>query len=517
MKKYFDVYPRVFYPSLIFILAFVLLSILGGEPVRVFFDKTAYLVTESTGWLFILGVNLFVVICLYIAFSKYGKHRLGGKHAKPEFTVFSWFAMLFSAGMGIGLLYFSVSEPITHFANPPIPVDSVKDRAIQALDFTFLHYGLHAWAIYCIVGLSLAYYGFSKKLPFSLRSIFFPVLGRKIFGKTGDIIDVIAVVATLFGLATSLGFGARQIATGLNYLFGVDPGQGTQISIIVIITLIATISVVTGLKKGVKFLSRLNLFIALIFLVSMLFLSDALSIIRIFVESTGQYFARFIELGTFSSAYVDSSWQNDWTVFYWAWWIAWSPFVGMFIARVSKGRTVREFVLGVLLVPTLMTFFWISVFGGSALSLEMENPGLLSEIILNDSSTSLFVFLQEFPLPALTSFLGIFMVAVFFVTSSDSGSLVIDSITAGGKLDAPVGQRILWALTEGAVAIALLLGGGLKAMQTASVSTGILFLFVIFVMVYSLLKSFKRMKYFKRKRELNGKEKKDTFVENHIQ
>ena len=516
MKKYFDVYPRVFYPSLIFILAFVLLSILGGEPVRVFFDKTAYLVTESTGWLFILGVNLFVVICLYIAFSKYGKHRLGGKHAKPEFTVFSWFAMLFSAGMGIGLLYFSVSEPITHFANPPIPVDSVKDRAIQALDFTFLHYGLHAWAIYCIVGLSLAYYGFSKKLPFSLRSIFFPVLGRKIFGKTGDVIDVIAVVATLFGLATSLGFGARQIATGLNYLFGVDPGQGTQISIIVIITLIATISVVTGLKKGVKFLSRLNLFIALIFLVSMLFLSDALSIIRIFVESTGQYFARFIELGTFSSAYVDSSWQNDWTVFYWAWWIAWSPFVGMFIARVSKGRTVREFVLGVLLVPTLMTFFWISVFGGSALSLEMENPGLLSEIILSDSSTSLFVFLQEFPLPALTSFLGIFMVAVFFVTSSDSGSLVIDSITAGGKLDAPVGQRILWALTEGAVAIALLLGGGLKAMQTASVSTGILFLFVIFVMVYSLLKSFKRMKYFKRKRELNGKEKKDTFVENHI-
>jgi choline/glycine/proline betaine transport protein len=288
-------------------------------------------------------------------------------------------------------------------------------------------------------------------------------------------------------------------------LFGVDPGQGTQISIIVVITLIATISVVTGLKKGVKFLSRLNLFIALIFLVSMLFLSDALSIIRIFVESTGQYFDRFIELGTFSSAYVDSAFQNDWTVFYWAWWIAWSPFVGMFIARVSKGRTVREFVLGVLLVPTLMTFFWISVFGGSALSIEIENPGVLSEIILNDSSTSLFVFLQEFPLPALTSFLGIFMVAVFFVTSSDSGSLVIDSITAGGKLDAPVGQRILWALMEGAVAIALLLGGGLKAMQTASVSTGILFLFVIFVMVYSLLKSFKRLKYFKRKEDRKEK------------
>lgn len=498
MKKYFDVYPRVFYPSLVFILGFVLLSIFGGDPVRKFFDKTALTVTESTGWLFILGVNLFVIICLYIAFSKYGKHRLGGKHAKPEFTVFSWFSMLFSAGMGIGLLYFSVSEPITHYVNPPIAQALEKDRAIQALDLTFLHYGLHAWAIYCIVGLSLAYYGFSKKLPFSLRSIFFPVMGRRIFGKTGDVIDVIAVVATLFGLATSLGFGARQIATGLNYLFGISAGQTTQIAIIIVITLIATVSVVTGLKKGVKFLSRLNLFVALIYLIGMLFLSDALQIIRIFVESTGRYFDRFIELGTYASAFGDSSWQNDWSVFYWAWWIAWSPFVGMFIARVSKGRTVREFVLGVLLVPTLMTFFWISVFGGSALGLEIETPGLLSSVILKDSSTSLFVFLKEFPLPALTSFLGIFMVSVFFVTSSDSGSLVIDSITSGGKLDAPVGQRILWALTEGAVAIALLIGGGLRAMQAASVSTGILFLLVIFVMVYSLLKSLRRIKQFKK-------------------
>jgi len=326
-------------------------------------------------------------------------------------------------------------------------------------------------------------------------------MGRKIFGRTGDYIDILAVVATLFGLATSLGFGARQIASGLNYLFDIPSGQITQITIIVIITLIATISVVTGLKKGVRFLSRLNLFIALFFLAGMFFISDGLNILQVFVESTGRYFDRFIELGTFSSAYVDNDWQNNWSVFYWAWWIAWSPFVGMFIARVSKGRTVREFVLGVLLVPTLMTFFWMSVFGGSALGLEMETPGLLSDIILEDSSTSLFVFLKEFPLSALTSFLGIFMVAVFFVTSSDSGSLVIDSITAGGKLDAPVGQRILWALIEGAVAIALLVGGGLSAMQTASVSTGILFLFVIFIMVYSLLKSLKRHRQFKAPRK----------------
>ena len=492
MKKYFDVYPRVFYPSLIFILGFVFLSILGGNKVRQFFSETSNIITSQTGWLFILGVNIFLVFCLYIAFSKHGKQRLGGKTAKPEFSVFSWFSMLFSAGMGIGLLYFSVSEPITHFANPPIPQVLDEDRAIQALNFTFLHYGLHAWAIYCLVGLGLAYFAFSKKLPFSLRSIFFPVIGRKIFGKTGDYIDIIAVIATLFGLATSLGFGARQIATGLNYIFGVAPGQTTQLLIILFITCIATISVVTGLKKGVKFLSRLNMIIAVIFLILVMLLSGPIDMTNIFIQSTGKYFTRFFDLGTFASSFVDQEWQNNWTIFYWAWWIAWAPFVGTFIARVSKGRTIREFVLGVLLVPTMMTFLWISVFGGSALSMELLTPGVLSNVVLVDSSTSLFVFLEQFPFSSITSFIGIFMVSVFFVTSSDSGSLVIDSITAGGKLNAPVGQRIMWAFIEGAVAAALLIGGGLKAMQTASVSSGILFLLLLFVICYSLLKSLNR-------------------------
>lgn len=492
MKKYFDVYPRVFYPSLIFILGFVFLSILGGNKVRQFFSETSNIITSQTGWLFILGVNIFLVFCLYIAFSKHGKQRLGGKTAKPEFSVFSWFSMLFSAGMGIGLLYFSVSEPITHFANPPIPQVLDEDRAIQALNFTFLHYGLHAWAIYCLVGLGLAYFTFSKKLPFSLRSIFFPVIGRKIFGKTGDYIDIIAVIATLFGLATSLGFGARQIATGLNYIFGVAPGQTTQLLIILFITCIATISVVTGLKKGVKFLSRLNMIIAVIFLILVMLLSGPIDMTNIFIQSTGKYFTRFFDLGTFASSFVDQEWQNNWTIFYWAWWIAWAPFVGTFIARVSKGRTIREFVLGVLLVPTMMTFLWISVFGGSALSMELQTPGIFSNIVLVDSSTSLFVFLEQFPFSSITSFIGIFMVSVFFVTSSDSGSLVIDSITAGGKLNAPVGQRIMWAFIEGAVAAALLIGGGLKAMQTASVSSGILFLLLLFVICYSLLKSLNR-------------------------
>lgn len=492
MKKYFDVYPSVFYPSLVIILGFVALSILGGESVKLFFSASSQWITSQTGWMFILGVNIFIIFSLWLAFGKFGSYRIGGDKAKVEFSLFSWFSMLFSAGMGIGLLYFSVSEPIEHFAKPPLAQNSSADLAVQALDFTFLHYGLHAWAIYCIVGLAIAYFAFNKNLPFSLRSIFYPIFGDKIKGIYGDLIDIIAVVATLFGLATSLGFGARQIATGLNYLFGVDPGTNTQIGIILFITLIATISVVTGLKKGVKFLSRMNLILALIFLLFVLFLSDTIKVFSIFIESTGMYFQRFIEIGTWSSAFMSSDWQNNWTVFYWAWWIAWSPFVGMFIARISKGRTFKEFVLGVLLVPTFMTLFWISVFGGSALLLEINTPGSISSFVLLDSSTSLFVFLKQFPLYQFTSLIGILMVSVFFVTSSDSGSLVIDSITSGGKLNAPVGQRILWALIEGAVAIALLVGGGLKAMQTMSVTTGILFLFVIFTICYSLFIDLKR-------------------------
>jgi choline/glycine/proline betaine transport protein len=486
MNRFFDIYPQVFYPSIVLIFGFILLSVLGGEPVRIFFAEASQAITQKTGWLFILGVNFFIGYSLWLAFGKFGQVRIGGPKAIPEFSLFSWFSMLFSAGMGIGLLYFGVSEPIQHFLTPPIPQTNPSDAAIQALNFTFLHYGLHAWSIYSIVGLALAYFSFNRGLPFSLRSVFYPILGDKTNGIYGSIIDVIAVVATLFGLATSLGFGARQIASGLQFLFGIDAGVVTQIWVILVVTLIATFSVVTGLKKGVRFLSRLNMTLALVFLTFVLLLSDTIAVFGIFIESTGMYFQRFIALGTWSSSFVDSTWQNNWTVFYYAWWIAWAPFVGMFIARISKGRTFKEFVLGVLFVPTLLTFFWISVFGGSGLLLEFATPGILSDPIIKDASTSLFVFLQEFPLYRFTSLIGIIMVSIFFVTSSDSGSLVIDSITSGGKLDAPIGQRVFWALTEGFVAIALLLGGGLAAMQTASVSTGIIFLFILFVLCYSL-------------------------------
>lgn len=493
MKKFFSIYPRVFYPAIVAIILFVFVAIAGGETVRIFFENTHKTITKYTSWLFILGVNLFVFICLWIAFGKYGNYKLGGENAKPEFRLISWLSMLFSAGMGIGLLYFSVFEPISHFTNPPMATYTDHENAIQALNFTFLHWGLHGWAIFCIIGLAIGYYTYNKKLPFSIRSIFFPLLGRKIYSIYGDIIDIVAVLATLFGVATSLGFGSTQIASGLNYLFGVESSLSSQIIIIIIITVIATISVVTGLKKGILFLSKMNMILATIFLVVIFFLTDTFQALRIFIESTGMYLQRFVELGTWSSSYVEPEWQNDWTIFYYAWWVAWAPFVGMFIARISRGRSFREFILGALFVPTFLTFFWFSTIGGSALMIELETPGIISNQVLNDNSTSMFVFLKQFPWSSVTSFFAILMVAIFFVTSSDSGSLVIDSISAGGKMDAAVGQRIIWALMEGAVAIALLVGGGLKAMQAANVSSGILFLFVLFLVTYSLIRSVRRI------------------------
>ncbi len=487
-KKYFDIHAPVFYPSAIIILLFIVLTLLIGKPMEEVFTRTQEGVTTNAGWLLVLSVNIFLAFSLYFAFSKMGSIRLGGPKAKPDFSTFAWFAMLFSAGMGIGLLFFSVAEPIMHFSNPPVPVDNDVQAARNAMKYTFLHYGLHAWAIYAIVGMALAFFTFNKKLPLTLRSVFYPLLGERIHGAFGNIIDVVAVVATLFGLATSLGFGVQQISAGLAHLFGTPDTVIMQVALITGITGMATISVVLGLDKGVRVLSELNMRLGLIFLIAMLILGPTVFLMDAFIQNTGAYVQNLISLGAWSETYAQTSWQNDWTVFYWAWWISWSPFVGMFIARVSKGRTVREFFLGVLLVPSLLTFLWMSVFGGSALFLELNGIGNISEAVNENIATALFVLVEQFPLSFITSIAGILLVTSFFVTSSDSGSLVIDSITSGGKLDAPVGQRIFWALSEGAVAATLLLGGGLKALQTAAISTGLPFAIILLIMCYSLYK-----------------------------
>ena len=487
-KKYFDVDGPVFWPAAVLIVLFISITLIVGEPMNKVFSAIQTSISNFGGWFFVLAVNFFLFFVIYIAFSKYGKIKLGGSKAKPEFSKLAWFAMLFSAGMGIGILFWSVGEPIDHFINPPSGEPRTVEAARISMEITFLHWGLHAWGIYALVGMSLAFFTFNRKLPLTISSIFYPLLGKKIYGPWGKAINVLAVVATLFGLATSLGLGVQQVSAGLSYLFNMPDTLTAQVILISLITLAATASVIAGLSSGVKRLSEMNMILGAFFLLFMIIVGPSLFIFDSFMQNLGGYVQNFFELSTWTETYQQSDWQNDWTVFYWAWWVSWSPFVGMFIARISRGRTLKEFVLGVLIVPTLLTFLWLSSFGGSAMYLELNSMADIASAVTNNIATSLYVLLEQFPISAVTSTVGVILVASFFVTSSDSGSLVVDSLTAGGKLDAPVPQRIFWALTEGAVAAVLLIGGGLGALQTAAISTGLPFAVLLMVLIWSLLK-----------------------------
>jgi choline/glycine/proline betaine transport protein len=491
LSKYFDVHKPVFWPATILIVVFITVTLIVGEPMEKVFTEIQDGLSDYAGWFFVLVTNLFLIFCIVIGFSKLGKIKLGGKEAKPEFSRGSWFAMLFSAGMGIGIIFWGVAEPMNHFLNPPQDVDNPGEAAAQAMQFSFLHWGLHAWGIYALVGLALAFFAFSRKLPLTIRSVFYPILGDKIYGWIGDVIDVIAVLATLFGLATSLGLGVKQVNSGLTYLFDIPDTVTTQVLLIAGITLVATISVFSGLDKGVRKLSELNIRIGAIFLIFIIAVGPTLYIFDSYIQNLGNYIQNFFSMSFWTESYAqegEGGWQNGWTVFYWAWWISWSPFVGMFIARVSKGRTVKEFITGVLLVPTLLTFLWMTAFGGTGIWVQLNEIADIGPDIVANASTSLFVLLEQFPLSGIASGIGVILVINFFVTSSDSGSLVIDSITAGGKLDAPVGQRIFWAVSEGAVAAVLLIGGGLTALQTAAITTGLPFAFILILMMFSLYK-----------------------------
>jgi choline/glycine/proline betaine transport protein len=445
-------------------------------------------VSTKTGWFFILSVNIFLVFVVYLAFSKFVRVRLGGDEAKPEFSTLAWFSMLFSAGMGIGLLFWSIAEPVTHYLVPPLAAASDVQSAQQAMNVTMLHWGFHAWAIYALVGLSLVYFTYSRGLPLTIRSVFYPFFGNRIYSWVGDVIDIFAVLATVFGLATSLGFGVQQVASGLSFVLGIDNGLVTQVSLIAGITLIATISVVSGIQKGVKFLSEMNMRIAVGLLLIIIILGPAVFILNSFIQNTGSYVSHLLTWSTWGESYAQGQWQNSWTVFYWGWWIAWSPFVGTFIARISKGRTIRQFILGVLIVPAIVTCLWISAFGSVSILEVMNGNTAIADAVQNDVSTALFVFLETIPFTEAISVLAIVLVTSFFITSSDSGSLVVDSLTSGGKISAPVGQRIFWATTEGAVAAVLLIGGGLQALQTATIITGLPFAFLLLTMCYSLHK-----------------------------
>lgn len=489
----FDLHPQVAPISGGLVLLFIVLTLVFKEQASSVFNTTLNSIATYGGWFYILAANIFLGVILIFAFSKFGRIRLGGQDAKPEFSTFAWFAMLLSAGMGIGLMFWSVGEPMFHFTSPPPIFGSeagTPDAAETAMTLTFYHWGLHPWGLYALVGLGLAFFAFNRGLPLTMRSVFYPLLGERIYEWPGHVIDILAVVADLFGLATSLGLGVQQVAAGLSFLIpAINEGVITQVTLIAIITSFATLSVVAGLDGGVRRLSEWNLYLAATFMVFVLVLGPTLFIFDTFVQNIGNYVARFPMLSFWTESFAsgeESTWQNSWTVFYWGWWISWSPFVGMFIARVSRGRTIREFVMGVLIAPTLLSFLWLSTMGGAALNLQLTNAVDIAGAVQENVATAMFVMLDNFPLTALSSIVGILLVTIFFVTSSDSGSLVVDNLTSGGKLDSPVPQRVFWAVMEGVVAAVLLLGGGLTALQTAAIATGLPFAIVLLVMCYSL-------------------------------
>jgi BCCT family betaine/carnitine transporter len=502
-----DIHNPVFLISGLSIVAFVAYALIAPTQAGEFFNWLRPMLTSNFDWFFLMSANIFVVFCLALIVSPYGSVRLGGADATPDYGYPGWFAMLFAAGMGIGLMFFGVLEPAYYFGTPwgdeplgvvrPFTEDgeliaaNVEEARRMALAATSYHWALHPWAIYAVVALALALFSYNKGLPLSIRSAFYPLLGERVWGWWGHVIDTLAVFATLFGLATSLGVGAQQANAGLEYIYGVPNNITVQVILIIAITAVALVSVLRGLDGGVKVLSEINMVVALLLLLFVLFTAGAVGILTEFGKGLVAYAQEVVPLSN-PFGREDTGYMQGWTAFYWAWWISWSPFVGMFIARVSRGRTVREFITCVLIIPSLVCILWMAVFGGSAINDMIANPGT-SAVKANviDSyapELSLFAMLESLPLAAITSTIGIVLVIVFFVTSSDSGSLVIDTITAGGKVDAPVPQRVFWCTFEGLVAIALLIGGGLGALQAMVISTGLPFTIILLLICVAIIR-----------------------------
>ncbi len=489
-----DLHAPVFPITAILVVLFVVGTLIFPSEAKSLLDGAKWDIIATFDWFFLLSANIFVIVCLALIFMPVGKIRIGGMDAKPEFSTLSWFAMLFAAGMGIGLMFWAVAEPTAYYTGwyeTPFNVEAnTPEAADLAMGATMFHWGLHPWAIYAVVALSLAFFAYNKNMPLTIRSAFFPLLKDKVWGWPGHIIDVLAVVATIFGLATSLGFGAQQAASGLSYLFDMSAGINVQMAIIVGVTAVALISVLRGLDGGVKVLSNINMSLAGLLLFFIIFAGPTMTVLETLWVTSSSYVGNVVG---FSNPFgrEDEAWFQGWTVFYWAWWISWSPFVGMFIARVSRGRTVREFVTAVLIVPTVITVVWMSAFGGTALEQIQNGIGALASDGLTDVSLAMFQMFTNLPLTGIISFVGIVLVLVFFVTSSDSGSLVIDSITAGGKTDAPTAQRVFWVVMEGAIAAALIFGGGedaLGAIQATAISAGLPFTAILLIMTWGLLK-----------------------------
>lgn len=489
----------VFITSSVLIVGFIIFGSLFSETAATLFSFLQAFIAEKFRWLFIILFNMTLVFCIYLTASRYGDIRLGKQTERPQYSLFSWIAMLFSAGIGIGLVYWGTAEPLYHFMAPPLGEAETLESAKQAMNLSFLHWGLHAWAIYTIVALSLAYFHFRRGLPLSIRSTLYPILGQRIYGKWGHTVDVLAVFGTMFGVVTSLGLGVMQINAGLEGLFGIPSTLTIQFIIIAFVTSLACGSLMLGLDKGIKRLSDINMGLTGILLAFMVILGPTLFIFDSFIENVGNYLANIVTLSTWSEAYSNTDWQKAWTIFYWAWWVSWSPFVGVFIARISRGRTIREFVFGVLLIPMTILFFWFTTFGGVAIQMELlagmnpevVSPGLVAAVQA-DYGSAIFKLVEYYPLTKPITLLIVVMIVLWFVTSSDSASFVIDMLTAGGDTNPPKIQRLFWALMQGLIAAILLAAGGLDAPQAAAIVAGLPFALVIFVMMYALLRGMSR-------------------------
>ena len=493
---------KVFFGASAIIVALLFYTITLPQQAQQFFAVIQAGIVENGGWFYVLTVAFIFFFVIFLSFSRYGAIRLGPDHVTPDYPLHTWLSMLFAAGMGIGLMFYGVAEPLLHYLSPPTTTAGTVDAIKEAMTMTFFHWGLHAWAIYAIVALILAYFSYRHHLPLTLRSALYPLIGEKIYQWPGHVVDIFAVVGTVFGIATSLGLGAAQVNSGFHYLFDINVSVTNQIIIMSVITAFAVISVATGLDKGIKILSETNMILAVILLALIFILGPSVFLLKAYVQNIGDYLATIVH-NTFNIfAYTKSTWIGGWTIFYWGWWLAWAPFVGLFIARISRGRTIREFILGVMLIPTLFTLLWMTIFGNSAIDL-VHNQGVtvLGDMVGKDASVALFVFLEHFPLASVLSVFSVLMIVIFFVTSCDSGAMVVDMLCSYGRNDTPLWQRAYWAVGIGVVAAILLLVGGLKALQTMTIASALPFAVVLLLAIAGLIKAL-RVEAFKQESQL---------------
>lgn len=486
-----DTDPIVFWISAAVAGIFVLWGIVSPDNMAAAVNATFKFLIDNFGWSYLIGVMFFVIFVVGIAFSKYGSVKLGNDDEKPEYSTFSWFTMLFSAGMGIGLVFWSIAEPMYHYVTPPFGEGATPEAVETAMRYSFFHWGLHPWAIFVVVGMALAYAQFRKGLPGLISSTLYPVLGDRVNGPWGKAVDILAVFATLFGVATSLGLGAMQINSGLEAVYGVPNNTTVTVVIIAIVTGLFIISAVSGINRGILYLSNANIVLMTILLVFLLVVGPTRFILNLFTDSLGAYFQNILKMSFWTDPVKQGGWAGGWTIFYWAWWIAWAPFVGGFIARISRGRSIKEFLVGVLLVPSAVSLFFISVFGGSGLYQEMFGPGGISEAVQANVASALFVTLDTFPLASILSTLAVILIGTFFITSADSATFVVAMLTSKGNLQPNTGLKVTWGLVEGSIAAVLLFTGGLSALQTASIASAFPFMLVMFVMCYAMYKALK--------------------------